>query len=392
MNLESKSCVSNDRSANYGSARSYYLFLGIFLLILLCSTLVAGCQLTPSPPVLSTVMPTTSPLPSSDEPEERIAFIAQRENVPGIYTIRSDGTGLTCVLADRGLIVRARAAWSPDYSRIAFTYYPSWPDYTHPSVYIVNSDGSNLTPLVTRSDTWGPDWSPNGRQIAYHWTSPDSGSEDIFILDVENGKETRLTDNHARDLFLAWSPDNNQVFFYSDRGNGQRLEVYVIDADGGEERKVTDTGLAKSYFDLSPNGAKFLFVGATVRDDAPDPMLGVSDTAFRLFVINSDGSDLQQLPFEYLIYDPSWSPSGDRIVFVGDDPQADRAIYVINSEGTGLSLLIQGAVSLPTWSPDGTRIAFHCGDEICIMNDDGTDVQRMNTNLFSLSPLEWIYQ
>ena len=49
---------------------------------------------------------------------------------------------------------------------------------------------------------------------------------------------------------------------------------------------------------------------------------------------------------------PSWGPDGQRIVFVGTDPALNEGIYVVNADGTGLTLLKQPGsdyVENPTW-------------------------------------------
>ena len=57
-------------------------------------------------------------------------------------------------------------------------------------------------------------------------------------------------------------------------------------------------------------------------------------------------------------YQPTWSPSGDRIAFARDDPDGRPRLYVVGSRGGPVRRLVEwvDAVS-PTWS-HGDRIAF----------------------------------
>jgi Tol biopolymer transport system component len=95
---------------------------------------------------------------------------------------------------------------------------------------------------------------------------------------------------------------------------------------------------------------------------------------------------------------PAWSPDGKRILFpssqAGDSTRWYDAvdIYVIDVDGSSLEQLTHtGNNGSPVWSPDGTRIVFsshRSGDstnwrdnrEIYVMNADGSDVQRLTFN------------
>src|SRR5918997_4530401 len=81
---------------------------------------------------------------------------------------------------------------------------------------------------------------------------------------------------------------------------------------------------------------------------------------FEIFVMNRDGSDLQQLTENAESdFDPEWSPDGERIVF-----QSDRTlfsdVFVMNADGTRQTNVTNNRAfdRSATFSPDGRRIAF----------------------------------
>jgi Tol biopolymer transport system component len=79
-----------------------------------------------------------------------------------LLTINPDGTGLTEVFSQEGGWVR-RPVWSPNGSQIMFTLDPTATPAVAPNeIYVINADGSGLTPVITTPDikilfAWVPD-------------------------------------------------------------------------------------------------------------------------------------------------------------------------------------------------------------------------------------------
>ena len=86
-----------------------------------------------------------------------------------------------------------------------------------------------------------------------------------------------------------------------------------------------------------------------------------------IFTIAPEGGAQQRLGPEYG-YSPSWSADGQKIVFVGysggdfgqDDGEFSQDIYVMNDDGTGVQRVTSGRAfeASPSFFPDGQRIAF----------------------------------
>ena len=81
---------------------------------------------------------------------------------------------------------------------------------------------------------------------------------------------------------------------------------------------------------------------------------------------------------------PAWSPDGQQIVFdAGSDfevtGQHDHKLYLINTDGSDLRQITSGDTNdiMPTWSPDGDWIAFHRNCAVWIVHPDGSDAQEL---------------
>jgi len=154
-------------------------------------------------------------------------------------------------------------SWSPDGRRIAFIGLAAGAS----NVYVVNLEDGSLSQVT--DDPWDevdPQWSPDGKKIAFSsdrgtgTAAPDSvGDEDydVYILELEDMKITRITDSPFNDISPSWSPDGKELAFSSDR-NGI-YNIYVVDLDSLHEAPITNSLTGCFDPDWSPDGKKIAF-------------------------------------------------------------------------------------------------------------------------------------
>ncbi len=122
---------------------------------------------------------------------------------------------------------------SPNNDLIA--YQGTDAEGNNPGIYVVPFGGGNASRLTTHESDRAPDFSPNGNQIAY--MSTQSGSWDIYIVDLDDSAPRRLTTDSSNEGLPTWSPDGSKIAYVSDRGG--TWGIYTIDVSGGEPTRVT---------------------------------------------------------------------------------------------------------------------------------------------------------
>jgi TolB protein len=110
-----------------------------------------------------------------------------------------------------------------------------------PKLYLMNSDGTNVTELELPDKGYliDPAWSPNGQLLAFSWRRPD-GNYDIYVMDPSSRQIVEITRDAGRNERPSWAPDGRHVVFESTR-SGSR-QIWVMLADGTQPRQLTILG------------------------------------------------------------------------------------------------------------------------------------------------------
>lgn len=238
------------------------------------------------------------------------------QNQP-IAIINPDGTNQQTITDDQ----RGHApALSPDGNRMVYIKYS-------PGTREVLMQFDNLQGTAPQfgTDYWGriatlinpnhPDWSPDGRWLAFTAAGMGSVTADLYLLDMADTPTgdilQRLTEDEGIEAWPSFAPDGTQIVYEVDRsalefGAGTDLRVYnVLD---GSVRDLTTNGpeLIESAPDWSPNGTQIVFAAQESGGLEKDIYLidALGETAPQK-IIDSNSDDIQ----------PRFSPDGRYIVF-----------------------------------------------------------------------------
>lgn len=181
----------------------------------------------------------------------------------------------------------------------------------------------------------GPDWSSDGRALAFYRSSyGERGSERLRRFDARGRLERVLAG--GRGANPSWSPSGSEVAF--DHGG-----IFIAATEGSARRRLVPPsfgGVGGPAW--SPDGSAIAYVAQplTVR------------------LIQPDGSGERELLAGATT--PAWSPDGKRLAVARADGRGHTHIYTIRRDGSAPVRVTRGAVTdlSPSWSPDGGWLAF----------------------------------
>ena len=146
-----------------------------------------------------------------------------------------DLTGkITATISPPGLAKWDDLTFSPDGELIAFWGSESG-DGKDTRIYTLTTDGTGTLTPVTEAGTndVDPDFSPDGRQIAYACTLPRNADgtggnvSQICVVGVDGGEVTDLTDRDSPSAGPSWSPDGTKIAF-KNNGSENKFEIWVV--------------------------------------------------------------------------------------------------------------------------------------------------------------------
>lgn len=100
-----------------------------------------------------------------------------------------------------------------------------------------------------------PTFSPNGFEFAYTHTDL-LGQVDLRKVDIRDGSSSSITDAPEIDFAPDWSPDGRVIAFASNAGGTGTMALWTIPAVGGKRAALNSDGY---YPKFSPDGRSLLF-------------------------------------------------------------------------------------------------------------------------------------
>ncbi len=218
-----------------------------------------------------------------------------------------------------------------------------------------------------RYDSWWPRISPDRRYVLFYRTpkgvhDTDFTKTSLWLLAVGGGAPTELrpaqTDGWAQQGHAEWSPSGDALVMFG--GSKSNPQIYVTDAGGGGARQITNRGGVSLDPSWSPDGKTIVFIGC--------PRAICFERDYEVYTMPSSGGEARRLTDDSIRdQDPYFSPDGRRIAWLSETDTHGQAglsvwnIRVMNGDGSGMRRLTddRNINSKPQWSPDGSLVYFH---------------------------------
>jgi serine/threonine protein kinase/Tol biopolymer transport system component len=286
--------------------------------------------------------------------------VARKLIVPGVV--------LLLVLVGAGGVLYWRGFFRSGMAKTAFE---------NPEISSLTSSGDLLWVRIT----------PDGRYVAY--VSEAHGRFSLWVRQMAIASAVQIVPPGIDPIGdLTFTPDGNFLDYLSGGTNEVGDNIYQIPVFGGTPRRLLSPAWTGVSF--SPDGRRMAYA-----------VLDVASSEGRLMIANADGSDVKKLAVRKVsggystsaYQDVEWSPDGQHIAALIDDPQPDgqNSKIVEIDVATGAQRPMPGrawrSVSDFTWLPDGSGYVLAGQDksgeprQIRIVSYPGGRVRRVSNDL-----------
>jgi len=222
-------------------------------------------------------------------------------------------------------------------------------------IFTVRPNGSDLRQIThVDGDAGSPDWSPDGRMIAFDIATEVSVQIATMNADGSGLHTLGIAPGNIVEADASFTPDGRRLLFNTSNGSVETQSSMKLDGTG---RRLIKTGPSWDP-NVSPDGRRLAF---TAFNDQPGGQA--------LFTSGVDGSNpTATTPFSFNVGAKlDWAPDGRQLAFIHNAdfarPGESANIATIRPNGAGLRFVTnyRGAkvnAFVGTYSPDGRWIVF----------------------------------
>ncbi len=300
---------------------------------------------TVTPAAATSGAPYDSAWPHFSPDGRSLVFASTREEGDWeIHVMQVDGTEAKRLTRSPGR--DAHPYYSPDRKAILFqSPRDGGGSEGEVDLYAMDLDGGNVRRLVTAKGFDGvPVPAPAGTLLAYmHGTrAGEAWHWEIRIIDDARGRRDRaLTQNSWSSQVPSWSPDGKRLAIFADPQG--RDQLFILDVANGKATPLAPSPGADRTPAFSPDG-RFVAFTSTRDDPASDRR--------DLYRVEAATGAVTRLTTGFDVWSqPAWSPDGRRIAFSAKRPGVEE-IFLLDLDGGAPLRLTRGAEG---WRSDDPR-------------------------------------
>jgi len=228
---------------------------------------------------------------------------------------------------------------SPDGSRVVFaSERVGWW-----KIWLLELASNTFSQLTDASGAeYAPAWSPDGSKILF--VSGRGGNSNIFLMSKDGADQTNLSRSSESETMPSWGSDN-RVYFSAKKGDV--YQIVSMSPDGTLRKVLTESKGDKLMPSLSPGGTTLLFYGNVDGD-------------FEIYSMKLSTQKLNRLTHHPLMdIRPRWSSDGKKIVFERGDKKSNQHIYLMNADGSEVQQLTKQNYNYsPSFVVSGTSLVI----------------------------------
>jgi len=225
-----------------------------------------------------------------------------------------------------------------------------------------------------------PKFSNDGKMIAF--TGDYDGNSDVYVMNSNGGKITRVTFHPGYDEVIGWHPVKNKIIFWSTRDSYSRFSrLYLISPDGtGIEEMIMHEAAAGSF---SPDGSKMAYNRVRREHRTWKRYKGGLAQDIYLYDFKTK-KDARLTKFRGTDRIPMWI--GDSIYF-SSDRDGVLNIYEYNTKTSHIKQITKHAdydVRRP--SEGVNRIVYEKGGELWVLNVNSKETEPVAIKIIADAP------
>ncbi len=180
-------------------------------------------------------------------------------------------------------------------------------------VYVVPVKGGTPRRITPEVPSFWHGWNPDGKTLVY--CAERQGNYDVYSIDLNGGKEKRLTDTEGLDDGPEYSPDGKYIYFNSYRTG--HMQIWRMQPDGSNPEQMTTDAYSNWFPHPSPDGKWLVYIAYTTEQKQNHPF--GKEVVLRLMNLETRKiKDLTPVFFggQGSINVPSWSADSRKVAFV----------------------------------------------------------------------------